>query len=112
MRVAAEVFLKEFPTFKSLDGTAEATNLPDKSIDLITAAQAFHWFDHEKTPAEFRRIIKDGGFLALIWNERQLDSTDFLREYERFLLEYGTDYSKVRHDQVTKETLKYLISRD
>ncbi len=103
MRAAAEEFLKDFPQFTSVEGTAENTNLPDESVDLVIAAQAFHWFDREKTPVEFRRILRAGGFAALIWNERQLDTNDFLREYEELLKKYGTDYEKVRHDNLEKE---------
>ena len=102
MRAAAAEFLKDFPRFESVDGTAEKTNLADASIDLIVAAQAFHWFDTEKTPAEFRRILRAGGSVALIWNERQLETTDFLREYEELVKKYGTDYEKVRHDNLDK----------
>jgi ubiquinone/menaquinone biosynthesis C-methylase UbiE len=100
MRAAAGEFLKDFPKFKSVDGTAEQTNLPDASVDFVIAAQAFHWFDRDKTPREFRRITRAGGFVALIWNERQLDTNDFLREYEARLKECGTDYEKVRHDNL------------
>jgi ubiquinone/menaquinone biosynthesis C-methylase UbiE len=106
MRAAAEKFLKDFPNFKSVDGTAENTTLPANSVDFVIAAQAFHWFDKEKTRAEFERILKDKGFIALIWNERQLDSTAFLREYENFLIEFGTDYEKVRHDNIDKKILE------
>lgn len=102
MRAAAEEFLREFPKFKSVDGTAENTNLPASSVDLVIAAQAFHWFDQEKTPAEFRRIARAGGFIALVWNERQIDTNDFLRAYEELLKKYGTDYEKVRHDNLDK----------
>ena len=103
MRAAAGEFLREFPRFESVDGTAEATNLSDASVDLIVAAQAFHWFDHERTPREFRRIARPGAQVALIWNERQLDSNDFLREYEELLKKYGTDYEKVRHDNLEQK---------
>jgi SAM-dependent methyltransferase len=108
MRAAAEEFLKDFPQYESVDGTAERTNLPADSVDFVIAAQAFHWFDREKTPAEFRRIARSssnsgGAFVALIWNERQLDTNDFLREYEEILKKYGTDYEKVRHDNLEKE---------
>lgn len=101
MREAAERFLKDFPNFTAVDGTSEKTTLPDDSIDFIVAAQAFHWFDAAKTLPEFRRIVKSGGCVALMWNERQLDSNDFLREYESFLHEYATDYNEVRHENVT-----------
>ncbi|GMV99322.1 MAG: hypothetical protein AMXMBFR84_04610 [Candidatus Hydrogenedentota bacterium] len=95
MRLAAEDFLKEYQKFRSVNGTAEATSLGDNSVDFIVAAQAFHWFDVEKTAVEFRRILKPDGVLVLMWNQRDLDSTPFLQEYEAFLRKYGTDYEKV-----------------
>ena len=100
MREAAETLLKEFPNFRSVNGTAEVTTLPDSSVDIITAGQAFHWFKAEPTKAEFRRIIKSGGWVALIWNMRQLDSTPFLREYEQFILDNAIDYNEVRHERI------------
>src|SRR5438045_3865720 len=48
MRQAAEKLLADYSNFRSINGTAEATHLPDRSIDLIIAAQAFHWFDQVK----------------------------------------------------------------
>ena len=105
MRVAAEEYLKKFPNFVSHDGTAENTNLDDASVDFVIAAQAFHWFDAEKTGTEFQRIIRPGGYIALIWNERQLDTTEFLREYENLLLTYANDYEKVRHENIDQEKL-------
>jgi len=106
MRRAAENFLQDFPNFRSINGTAENTTLSDKSVDFVIAAQAFHWFDETKTRSEFKRVLKDNGFVALIWNERQLDSNEFLRDYEKLLNEFGTDYQKVRHDNITKESLR------
>ena len=112
MRGAAESFLRGFPHFESVDGTAENTALPDNSVDFIIAAQAFHWFDREKTPDEFKRILRPEGFVALIWNERELDSTAFLREYENLLKEFGTDYEKVRHDKIDRQTLSDFFQTD
>jgi SAM-dependent methyltransferase len=103
MREAAELFLKDYPRFVSHDGTAENTLLADHSVDFIVAAQAFHWFDRFRSPREFRRILRLGGIVALIWNERILDGNDFLREYENLLKEFGTDYEKVRHDALDRE---------
>ena len=105
MRDAAEEFLKEFPNFISHDGTAEDTRLPDDSMDFVVAAQAFHWFDPENTRQEFKRILKPGGYVSLMWNERQLDTTEFLRGYEKLLLKYATDYEKVRHENIDNEKL-------
>ncbi len=112
MREAAEEFLKDFPKFKSVDGTAENTNLLDNSVDFVIAAQAFHWFDKDKTPTEFRRILREDGFVGLIWNERQLDSNAFLRDYEELLKKYGTDYEKVRHDNLDKEIFEKSFQAD
>ena len=99
MRAAGERLLGEFPKFTSLAGTAEATTLPDQSVDFVTAAQAAHWFDRTRARHEFVRILKPGGWLVLLWNERLIDTTPFLRDYERLLLEFGTDYEEVRHER-------------
>ncbi|MDM7921724.1 MAG: class I SAM-dependent methyltransferase, partial [Pyrinomonadaceae bacterium] len=105
MRAAAEEFLAAFPNFVSIDGTSEATMLGEASIDIVIAAQAFHWFRPEETHREFKRILKTGGYVALIWNERQLDSTEFLREYEKLLLKYARDYEQVRHEKINEDVL-------
>ncbi len=102
MRAAGERLLAEFPKFTSVTGTAEATTLPDASVDFVTAAQAAHWFDRTGSRPEFARILKPGGWLVLLWNERVTDSTPFLREYEQLLLTYGTDYAEVRHENTTE----------
>jgi ubiquinone/menaquinone biosynthesis C-methylase UbiE len=112
MREAAENFLKDFPNFISTDGTAENTTLPESSVDFVIAAQAFHWFANEKTRAEFKRILKDAGFVALIWNERQLDTNEFLREYEKLLLKFGNDYEKVRHENIGDKILGDFFQKE
>jgi len=111
MRAAAEGSLKGFPSFRSVDGTANETNLDNGSIDFIIAAQAFHWFDPEPTCVEFKRILKPNGYVALIWNERQLDSTPFLLEYEELLLKFATDYEKVRHENINQEKLSSFFQK-
>src|SRR5579863_2151487 len=55
MRRAGDLFLADYPHFTSTAGTAEATTLPDRSIDFMTAAQAAHWFDRENARHEFIR---------------------------------------------------------
>lgn len=101
MREAAERLLADFPNFTSIAGTAEATTLPDRSMDFVTAAQAGHWFNRDQSRREFVRILKPGGWLVLLWNERLTDSTPFLRDYEQLLLTYGTDYQDIRHERTT-----------
>src|SRR6266480_5260535 len=61
MREAGEEFLHRFEEFTSVPGSAEATTLGDASIDFVTAAQAFHWFERQAARREFRRILKPGG---------------------------------------------------
>lgn len=99
MREVAERIFQDQSLFRSVDGSAEATTLPDTSVDLIVAGQAFHWFDPIKTRTEWIRILKPGGWAVLIWNDRQLQATPFLSDYEQLLIEFGTDYSEVRHDK-------------
>lgn len=108
MRAAAEVLLGA-EDFWAIDGTAEATTLDDASVDMIVAAQAFHWFDTAGTKAEFKRILKPNGFVVLMWNERQLDTTPFLIEYEALLQKYSTDYEVVRHDRYCEDVIRDLF---
>jgi SAM-dependent methyltransferase len=96
MRRAGEEFLRGYPNFTSVVGTAEATTLGDDSVDLITTAQAAHWFNRDRTMPEFQRILKAGRYLVLIWNDRKLTGTRFSEEYERLVKTYGTDYSEVQ----------------
>jgi len=101
MREAAERLLANYPNFTCIAGTAEATTLSDRTIDIATAAQAAHWFDLPKARQEFTRVLKPKGWAVLLWNERSTDTTPFLRSYEDLLLAYGTDYEQVRHEHTT-----------
>ncbi len=109
MRFRAESLLKQYSNFISIDGAAEATTLSPGSVDFVTAAQAFHWFRQAEAKVEFDRILKPGGWIVLVWNERQLDSSPFLSAYEDLLLKFGTDYSQVRHENVS-ETIEEFFA--
>jgi len=108
MREAGERLLAGFPKFTSVAGTAESTTLADQSVDFVTAAQAAHWFDRGRARREFLRILKPRGWLVLLWNERLTESTAFLRDYERMLLTYGTDYQDIRHEKTTSEVNQFF----
>ena len=108
MRQAGERLLAEFDRFTSVPGAAEATTLPDESVDFVTAAQAAHWFDRERARREFVRILKPGGWLVLLWNERLTNATAFLRAYEQLLLTFGTDYADVRHERTTEAVNEFF----
>lgn len=100
MREAGERM--EHPNFTSVDASAEATTLPAHSVDFVTAGQAFHWFDLDRCRPEFLRILKPGGWLVIIWNDRQDDTTPFLAAYERLLEQFGTDYAQANHRRSDK----------
>lgn len=99
MRKAAEKLLSKYSNFISLDGSAENTGLNKEKVDLITAGQAFHWFDIDKTKKEFRRILKPEGNVILIWNNRKKNVGNFSHEYEKLLLKYGKDYKEVQKQE-------------
>jgi len=102
MRIAGEDYLSACPNFSMVDGSAEATNLPDESVDFVMAGQAFHWFQPPETRVEFARILKPGGWAVLVWHDRDIGSTPFLRAYEEFIRSHSIDYEQVSH--------KYLAS--
>lgn len=106
MRAAGEEFLRAYPQFRSIDGGAEATTLPGAVVDFVTAGQAFHWFDRERARQEFARILKPGGWVVLIWNDRRLDATPFLRGYEDLLVRHCPDYLQVVHRNVDGPALQ------
>jgi len=103
MRKAGEHFLEAYPLFASVHGTAEATTLPNQHLDLVTAAQAAHWFDLETARLEFLRILKPGGWIVLLWNQRRTHASPFLQDYENLLLTWGTDYRDVRHERTASK---------
>src|SRR4051794_3864890 len=98
MRGAAEQLLSRYPDFHSVAAAAEATTLPDRCADLVSCAQAFHWFDQPRAAAEFKRIARPGGAVAVIWNQRRSSRAGFLAEYESLLVTYGTDYRQVARE--------------
>ncbi len=95
MRRAGEEYLASYDGFSSIEGSAESTTLGDSSIDFVAAGQAFHWFEPEKTRAEFRRILRPQGWVVAVWNFREMETT-FAKAYEDILVKYGTDYARVR----------------
>ncbi|MGB7845400.1 MAG: class I SAM-dependent methyltransferase [Candidatus Acidiferrum sp.] len=96
MRAGGEEFLRGYPNFTSINGSAEATTLAASSVDFVAAGQAFHWFDPVAARREFLRILKTGGFVVIAWNDRRISESRFGREYEDLLVRYGTDYTRVK----------------
>jgi len=95
MREAGERLLSAYDKFVSVEGRAEATTLPDASVDFVTAGQSFHWFERDAARREFERILRPGGWVVLIWNDWSKERSAFLQDYERLLMDFGTDYREV-----------------
>lgn len=74
------------PGVTAIDGTAEALPLDDASVDAVTVAQAFHWFDRAPALAEIGRVLRPGGALVLVWNTRDRD-VDWVRRFGDLLVD-------------------------
>jgi ubiquinone/menaquinone biosynthesis C-methylase UbiE len=108
MKDIAEAILSRYPNFRSVNGCAEATTLPSASVDFITAAQSFHWFDASKARVEFSRILKPEGWVILIWNTRNM-STAFMRAYEQLVQDFADKPTRVRHEDVGEKGIRDFL---
>ena len=94
MRGAGERLLRRYLYFTSAAGSAEATTLDEDSVDFFVLGQAFHWFEPERARSEFARILKPGGWVALLWNDPRRDATPFQTAYERVIRTHKTEEYK------------------
>jgi ubiquinone/menaquinone biosynthesis C-methylase UbiE len=109
MRAEAEASLRDYLRFVSVRGTAEATTLPDRAFDLVTVAQAFHWFDAVATRKEFQRILKPGAWTLIVFNSRRITASPFMRAYDELLQARAVDYARVDHRLVDAERLRAFL---
>ena len=109
MRKTAEESLTTYSNFRSVNGSAEDTTLPAHTVDFITAAQSFHWFNPAKAREEFVRILRPDGWVILIWNTR-VNSTQFMEAYARLVSDYAiNEPRRVRHEDIGEESIgKFL----
>jgi SAM-dependent methyltransferase len=112
MRAAAEERFSRHPAFRSIAGTAEATTLASRSVNLVAAGQAFHWFDAAASSGEFARILKAGGWITLFWNTRDHTATPFMAGLEELVRRFGTDYERVHHEQLPEASLELVMPRN
>jgi len=106
MRAAAEARLAAEPRFRSVAATAEATTLPEESVDLWVAAQAFHWFDAPRARLEALRVLRAGGCAALLWNERPPEPGAFLSEYEALLTRHAAEYTAIAARRMDEASMR------
>ncbi|HOV69664.1 MAG TPA: methyltransferase domain-containing protein, partial [Clostridia bacterium] len=104
MRRLAERELKGLPVHL-IAASAEETTLEDNSVDLITVAQAFHWFDHAACRREFARILRNGGRVVLIWNKRDTTDTAMI-EFARIIEKHCSDLPQHSHGESYDEVIK------
>ncbi len=109
MREASVAFLQAYRQFSTLAATAEATTLPGDSVDMIMAAQAFHWFDQPAVQREFSRILKPGGIIVLMWNER-LAVSDFEKAYDALIVRHATDYVQIDHRNIDRQAIEAFFA--
>ncbi len=109
MREKSISLLQQYPGFSPVDGTAEHTGLPAQSIDAVIAGQAFHWFDRNAARAEFCRILKPEGIVALVWNERRI-LNQFEKEYDRLIQRHARDYVQVNQRNINLAAIRDFFS--
>jgi len=110
MRAAAERELSGDERFHSVAATAEGTGLADASVDLVTCAQSFHWFDKTAAKREFLRVLRPGGWAALVWNERLDGASPFMVAYERALWDHCPDYANADHRNTVEDELREFFA--
>jgi SAM-dependent methyltransferase len=105
MREACAILTSQYPHLECIEGRAEASGLADHSVDLITVGQAMHWFDVERTRREFVRVLRPGGWCAVLYNNRRMAGDPFHEGYERILIEFGADYETVKHSHIREDRI-------
>lgn len=108
MREYCDKQLSSYNNYISINASAEKTTLKDNSLDALTVAQAFHWFDMEKCKLEFNRVLKPNSKIFLIWNNR-LKNTSFLIKYDQLLKDLSNDYNKVNHQNIKDSDFDYFF---
>ena len=89
LEVLRESASRDGLTVGCVQATAEATRLAPASVDLATAAQAFHWFDKGAALAEMARIVRPSGGITVFWNVRNEATSPFVADYHRILERFG-----------------------
>jgi ubiquinone/menaquinone biosynthesis C-methylase UbiE len=111
MRFMADSSLNGYEKYISINGSAENTTLQEEIIDFVVIGQAFHWFDAPKALNEFKRILKDGGVLVLIWYNRKTD-TPFLVEYDNVLKNIPAYKGSIHKALYSDEIIEEFYSKD
>jgi ubiquinone/menaquinone biosynthesis C-methylase UbiE len=112
MREAAERLLGDRRGFESVAGAAEDTTLADESVDLLVVANSLHWVQRDASRAEFSRVLKPGGRVAVMWNNSRKDGSPFLEAYSRLVSRYRTDNGAGRNAKDVYEMTEEFFDDD
>jgi ubiquinone/menaquinone biosynthesis C-methylase UbiE len=112
MRSVCAKLQTEWPTLSIINATAESTTLANRSIDIVAAGRAFHWFNRELAIPEFRRILKPGGWVVLASVGRSHDANEQTRAFEQLLHDFGTDYKYIRSGYRVHESMEDIFKGD
>lgn len=96
MRAHGEEYLQGYHRFISVNGSAEATTLPDACVDFVTVGEAFHWFEQAAARREFSRVLKTGGCVLIAWNDYRMEERGLTCDFEELLERFGIDYKRVK----------------
>ena len=110
MRASCAELTMRYPRLVCVDGVAEATRLPANGVDMLMVGQAMHWFDLERTRAEFVRILRPGGWCVAVYNRRHLTGDDFHAGYDLILKRFGTDYQRVQGIHLHEKQLVHFFA--
>ncbi len=112
MRVQGQAQTRGFSSVTWSSGTAEATGLAEASLDALVCAQAFHWFDRKATGEEWRRVLKPGAAVVLIWNERDEEESTLQADYNVLLNRWCPEYPRVNHKNLTRTDIEAFFAPD
>jgi SAM-dependent methyltransferase len=98
MRGACEKLASAWPGLTVKKAAAENTGLEDASVDFVAVGRAWHWFDRDHAVAEFRRILRPGGWVVLVTNRRGKDDSPEAKAFEEILMQFGTDYRALQRE--------------
>jgi SAM-dependent methyltransferase len=109
MRFVCAKLELQWPALSVVNATAEATTLADRSVDIVAAGRAFHWFNQELAIPEFRRILKPEGWVVLASLGRLQDADEQALAFEQLLHDFGTDYKYVRSGYRIHEKMEEIF---
>jgi ubiquinone/menaquinone biosynthesis C-methylase UbiE len=110
MRRAGEEYLRDWREFRSVDASAEATMLPDGSVDFVTVGQAFHWIDSQHSRVEFARILRPRAWVVLVWNQRITSGDSFNTAYHELLCHHCGGEHAVAGRRTTDEQIREFFA--